>query len=418
MGRIISINISTRKGEKKISVRSAVLKVDHGITGDAHAGDWHRQVSLLAEESVDKMRGKGVELHPGDFAENLTIKGIDLKNLKIGQQLKIASEIILEITQIGKECHNGCAIKQQVGDCVMPREGVFARVIKGGGAKIGDKITIEDLCAGKLMIDDISDIAAFYNNDPDAEHFRLERHQLEFDLTCRYLEKYLPPKGSILEIGAATGRYTIELARQGYDITAVDISEKMFVKCRSLLQSEGLEHKVKFIISDARDLGPVSKNDYDAVLMMGPLYHLIYENDRILALKNVFARLKKDSLIFTTFISRYGIFGEVMKKEPGWIDHESEVRSVLEFGRDPEHSPKGEFRGYFANVSELAPLHEAVGFKTIVVAGVEPGISAEDEIYNTLVGKRRELWLNLLFQTSAEPTTVGASRHLIYIGKK
>ena len=142
MGKIISINISTRKGEKKTSVQSAVLKENHGIVGDAHAGDWHRQVSLLAAESVDKMRGRGIELHPGDFAENLTIEGIDLKGLKIGQRLKIGSEAILEITQIGKECHNGCAIKRLVGDCVMPREGVFAKGIKGGEIKIEDKIEV------------------------------------------------------------------------------------------------------------------------------------------------------------------------------------------------------------------------------------------------------------------------------------
>lgn len=271
---------------------------------------------------------------------------------------------------------------------------------------------------GKNMIDDIGDIAAFYNNNPDAEHFRLDRHQLEFDLTLRYLKKYLPPKGSILEIGAATGRYTIELARRGYDITAVDISEKLFDRCRVLLQSEGLEHKVKFMVADARDLGLVSKNDFDAVLMMGPLYHLVYENDRKQALNEAFTRLGKDGLIFSTFISRYGIFGELMKNVPEWIEKESEVRSLLELGRDPEHYPKGNFRGYFANVSELAPLHEAAGFKTLVVAGVEPGISAQDEIYNTLEGKRRELWLDLLFRTSAESATVGASRHLIYIGKK
>jgi len=143
MGKILSINISVRKGEKKTGVQSAVLKENHGIVGDAHAGDWHRQVSLLAQESVDKMRGKGVELHPGDFAENLTVEGIDLKNIKIGQQLRIGSEIILEITQIGKDCHNDCAIKQQVGDCVMPREGVFARVVKGGSIKIGGQINFE-----------------------------------------------------------------------------------------------------------------------------------------------------------------------------------------------------------------------------------------------------------------------------------
>ena len=140
MGKIVSINISQRKGEKKTSVPSAVLKENHGIVGDAHAGDWHRQVSLLAVESVDKMRGKGINLHPGDFAENLTIENIQLSKLKIGQRLLIGLEIILEITQIGKECHYDCAIKKQVGDCVMPREGVFAKVIKGGAIKTGDQI--------------------------------------------------------------------------------------------------------------------------------------------------------------------------------------------------------------------------------------------------------------------------------------
>ena len=142
MGRIISINISARKGEKKDGVPTAVLKENHGIVGDAHAGDWHRQVSLLAQESVDKMRSKGAELNPGDFAENLTVTGIDLVSLAIGQRLTAGPEAILEITQIGKECHNDCAIKQQVGDCVMPREGVFARVLKGGAISPGDPIAI------------------------------------------------------------------------------------------------------------------------------------------------------------------------------------------------------------------------------------------------------------------------------------
>lgn len=142
MGRIISINISIRKGEKKNSVPSAVLKADYGIEGDAHAGDWHRQVSLLAQESVDKMRSKGMELNPGDFAENLTVTGVDLVSLAIGQRLAAGPEAILEITQIGKECHNDCAIKQQVGDCVMPREGVFAKVVEGGEVQNGDEISV------------------------------------------------------------------------------------------------------------------------------------------------------------------------------------------------------------------------------------------------------------------------------------
>jgi MOSC domain-containing protein YiiM len=142
MGKIVSINISQRTGEKKTPVGSAVLREDHGIEGDAHAGPGHRQVSLLAVESVDKMRGRSVELKAGDFAENLTVEGVYLNSLKIGQRLKAGPEIVLEITQIGKECHNDCAIKKQVGDCVMPREGVFAKVIKGGEIKAGDDVNV------------------------------------------------------------------------------------------------------------------------------------------------------------------------------------------------------------------------------------------------------------------------------------
>jgi cyclic pyranopterin phosphate synthase len=142
MGKIISINISQRKGEKKTPVKAAVLKENHGIVSDAHAGDWHRQVSLLATESMDQMRGRGVDLHSGDFAENLTVEGVDLKSLKIGQRLLIGGEVVLEITQIGKECHNDCAIKKQVGDCVMPREGVFAKVVKGGEIKTGYDVDV------------------------------------------------------------------------------------------------------------------------------------------------------------------------------------------------------------------------------------------------------------------------------------
>ena len=141
-GTIIAVCISLNKGEKKKNVGAAVLRANHGIEGDAHAGDWHRQVSLLADESVDKMRGKGVDLNPGDFAENLTVKGIDLLALAIGQRLEVGASVVLEVTQKGKECHNDCAIKKQVGDCVMPREGVFAKVIEGGEVKTGDGISI------------------------------------------------------------------------------------------------------------------------------------------------------------------------------------------------------------------------------------------------------------------------------------
>jgi MOSC domain-containing protein YiiM len=129
--KVLSVNISVRTGEQKKPVERAVLREGHGIVGDAHAGDWHRQVSLLADEDIGTLRGRGIEIGFGDFAENITTRGIDLAELPIGTRFSIGPAV-LEITQIGKECHTGCAISRATGDCVMPRKGVFARVIRGG----------------------------------------------------------------------------------------------------------------------------------------------------------------------------------------------------------------------------------------------------------------------------------------------
>jgi MOSC domain-containing protein YiiM len=127
---------------RKKNVGEGLLISEHGLRDDAHAGPWHRQVSLLAVESIDKMRAKGLDVGPGDFAENLTTGGIDLVSLPIGARLKIGREAVGEVTQIGKECHARCAIYQQAGDCVMPREGIFIRVLAGGAVKAGDAIEV------------------------------------------------------------------------------------------------------------------------------------------------------------------------------------------------------------------------------------------------------------------------------------
>jgi len=140
-GKIVAISISERRGIKKTNVETARLAENHGIEGDAHAGDWHRQVSLLAVESIAKMRDKGADVSPGNFAENITTEGIDIPHLQVGVRLTLG-ETEVEITQIGKECHAHCEIFRQVGDCVMPREGVFARVIRGGEIKAGDIIEV------------------------------------------------------------------------------------------------------------------------------------------------------------------------------------------------------------------------------------------------------------------------------------
>jgi MOSC domain-containing protein YiiM len=139
--QVLAVCISEKKGERKKPVESVELRENHGIVGDAHAGDWHRQVSLLAQESIDKMVALGLNVTAGDFAENITTEEINLVTLPVGSQLQVG-ETLLEVTQIGKECHSRCAIYDQAGDCVMPKEGIFATVVKGGRVKAGDRITL------------------------------------------------------------------------------------------------------------------------------------------------------------------------------------------------------------------------------------------------------------------------------------
>jgi MOSC domain-containing protein YiiM len=141
--KVVSVNVSDKKGVRKKPVEEIILRTAYGIEGDAHASsEWHRQVSLLAMESIKKMRDMGLDVHPGDFAENITTEGIDLVSLPVGTQLAIGYEVTGEVSQIGKECHSRCAIYYQAGDCVMPKEGIFIKVIKGGRVRKDDIISI------------------------------------------------------------------------------------------------------------------------------------------------------------------------------------------------------------------------------------------------------------------------------------
>jgi MOSC domain-containing protein YiiM len=141
-GEIVAVCTSLGKGERKTDVGQGVLVENFGLEGDGHGGDWHRQVSLLAMESIDKMRAAGLDVGPGDFAENLTTQGIGLCTLPVGTRLRVGATAILQITQIGKICHERCAIFYQAGDCVMPKEGIFAVVQRGGEVRRGDRIEV------------------------------------------------------------------------------------------------------------------------------------------------------------------------------------------------------------------------------------------------------------------------------------
>jgi len=142
-GKVLAVNISEKKGTKKTNIDACSVLKDFGLKDDAHGGPWHRQVSLLANESIEKMKAKGLKVGFGDFAENITTEGVDLVNLPIGTMIRIGDSVTLRVTQIGKECHARCAIYYQAGDCVMPREGIFAEVIAEGAVTVGDEILIE-----------------------------------------------------------------------------------------------------------------------------------------------------------------------------------------------------------------------------------------------------------------------------------
>ncbi len=143
-GKLIAVCLSEKVGTRKSPISVGVLREQHGLVGDAHAGS-HREVSLLAAESIEKMRARGLSLGPGDFAENLTSSGLAIHELPLGARLRVGSEALLEITQIGKTCHSACEIRRLTGDCIMPTEGVFARVLLGGEIRAGDDIEVLDI---------------------------------------------------------------------------------------------------------------------------------------------------------------------------------------------------------------------------------------------------------------------------------
>jgi len=170
-GTVVSVNVSAAKAERKTSQSQVVLRAEHGIDGDAHAGSWHRQISLLAQESIDKMTAKGLHVGPGDFAENITTRGLELAGLPLATVLEVG-EALVEVTQIGKECHSPCAIYHQAGDCVMPREGIFGRVLRGGRVGPGDPVRVRawglGSAAGVRAADVAMDAATEVGAGPEA----------------------------------------------------------------------------------------------------------------------------------------------------------------------------------------------------------------------------------------------------------
>jgi SAM-dependent methyltransferase len=298
-------------------------------------------------------------------------------------------------------------------------EGVQAKQLWLLGLPVLSVCGLFELEGWPIMQDDVTDIRGYYDADAKQEADRLIRHPIKFEITMRYLMKYLPKSGTILDVGCGPGSYAVPLAQSGYDVAGVDFSAELVQMCNSLSSDKCVADRIRTHIADARDLKFLPDETFDAGMLMGPLYHLFHREERQQAIQQVASKLKPGAPFFSAHISRIGILPHIALRAPEWIADHASVQSVMEVGHDgPTHPRAGGFRGYFATIEELPPLHEEMGIETLVIAASDPASVAVDSMFRQLSIEQQDLWLELLFAVSAEPSFRGAWPHLLYIGNK
>ena len=257
----------------------------------------------------------------------------------------------------------------------------------------------------------------FYDQSADQEWNRLGRHRTEFAVTMKALLNHLPETpADLIDIGSGPGRYSIELAKNGYLITLVDISKASL----DIALEKASQANVKFkdaLHLDATDLSQISENTFDGVLLFGPLYHLLEEINRRQAILEAKRILKKDALIFATFITRFAPFRNSAVERPGWVTKQHDyAQEVLSSGK---HTEGEQFpNAYFAHPNEIKPLMEDCGLSTISIMGVEGIVAGHEAEINKLQGADWEKWVDLNYRLGLEPSLYGASDHILYVGRK
>ncbi len=262
-------------------------------------------------------------------------------------------------------------------------------------------------------------VKRYYDEKAEAEWERLERHRTEFAVTMRALEEYLPPPPArVLDVGGGPGRYAIALAQRGYEVTLFDLSRGCLELARRKAREAGAAIAA-FEQGDARDLSRFSDGSFDAVLLMGPLYHLLEEGDRRRAIREARRVLKQNGLVFAAFIVRYAPIRWAAKYEPEWvIRHPERLEKLLSDGALPA-SPEGDFTdAHLVHPSEIRPLMEGEGFETLDLIACEGVVSMIEEKVNELAGKRWEAWVDLNYRLGRDRYVHGASEHLLYVGRK
>lgn len=262
----------------------------------------------------------------------------------------------------------------------------------------------------------MNQVENYYDTDPTLEWERLNRHRTELAVTLRALDEYLPPApAKIADIGGGPGRYAIELTRKGYSVTLVDLSQQNINYARIKALEAGVRiHEL--VHADAQNLEQLSSQDFKAVLLMGPLYHLTTEKGRRKSIKEALRILESSGLIFASFISRYAIFRDGAAKYPLHVYEQREMHQKI--WQDGINTGSGFTDAYFAMPEEILPLMESEGFKTIALLNVE-GIVAEHETeVNHLTGNAWDYWVEQNYRFAKDPMLIGCADHLLYIGRK
>lgn len=269
-------------------------------------------------------------------------------------------------------------------------------------------------------------VEGHYDRNAEREWERLERHRTEFAVTCRVLDEFLPPPpGRVLDIGGGPGRYTLHLTQLGYEVLLIDISRRSLdlaieksvaagVYLRPPLQGDALRlpDRVAEAIEDYT-------GGFDAVLLMGPLYHLMNFEDRLAAVIEAWRVLRPGGLIFAAFLTRFAPLRDVATHSPGWIlDHPQRYRLLFATGRNPDHEGSTFPDSYFAHPDEIEPLMEAGGFSMDALQGCEGLLAGHEAAVNAAEGELWDAWVELNYQAGREPSLRGASDHLLYVGHK
>jgi S-adenosylmethionine-dependent methyltransferase len=257
----------------------------------------------------------------------------------------------------------------------------------------------------------------FYDQNAEEEWGRLDRHRTEFAVTLRALEDYLPPSpASILDIGGGPGRYSIELAARGYSVTLLDVSRESLRLAKEKAEEEGVRLK-ETIHSNALDLEQSEPESFDAVLLMGPLYHLLLEEERAKAVREAVGVLKPGGRFFGAVVTRFAPFRESASSIPDWVlkEHDYALR-ILDTGLHEE--PKKWARAYFMHPDELILLMDGCGLQPLLIVGCEGIVAGHEERVNALQGEDWQIWVELNYRLGKEPCLYGASDHLLYIGEK